>query len=375
VKRDGTTVETYTYDSNGNRTSRKSGTMVVPETASYDAQDRLTALGTVAYSYNADGFLTARGADTFSYGTTGELRSATSGGQTSSYAYDAAGRLVARTSGGQTHQYLYGNQDEPYQVTAAREPSGALSVYDYDDEGALFAIRRQGVRYYVASDQVGTPRVVTNSAGAVIKNTEYDSFGNLLSDSNPGFFLAVGFAGGIPDPTTRLVRFGLRDYDPKQGRWTARDPIFYAGGQANLYAYVANDPVNGRDPSGLTIFRVEAAQMVRRDAKPKKAEPIRRSPQRLTRAQEAEFMAVIRKAMRDRALCPPPKASPPSNGPKPSSPQPDAEAEPELTDADRAAGRKAHEQWRRDREEAARNQPKPVTSEGWRNSFSALFGP
>jgi len=29
-----------------------------------------------------------------------------------------------------------------------------------------------------------------------------------------------------------------------------RDPIFFGGGQANLYAYVNNDPVNFGDPNG-----------------------------------------------------------------------------------------------------------------------------
>ena len=41
-----------------------------------------------------------------------------------------------------------------------------------------------------------------------------------------------------------LVRFGARDYDPEIGRWTSRDPIGFAGGQANLFVYVGNDPVN-----------------------------------------------------------------------------------------------------------------------------------
>jgi hypothetical protein len=47
------------------------------------------------------------------------------------------------------------------------------------------------------------------------------------------------------------VRFGLRDYDPAEGRWTARDPLLFGGGQGNLYVYVANDPVNLVDPTGL----------------------------------------------------------------------------------------------------------------------------
>ena len=47
------------------------------------------------------------------------------------------------------------------------------------------------------------------------------------------------------------MRFGARDYDAYTGRWTAKDPIGFGGGQANLYAYVGSDPVNRIDPSGL----------------------------------------------------------------------------------------------------------------------------
>jgi len=47
------------------------------------------------------------------------------------------------------------------------------------------------------------------------------------------------------------VRFGARDDDPEVGRWTAKDPIRFAGGDGNLYAYVYNDPMNSSDPYGL----------------------------------------------------------------------------------------------------------------------------
>ena len=62
-----------------------------------------------------------------------------------------------------------------------------------------------------------------------------------------------GFADGLYDPDTGLVRFGVRDYNPAIGRWTAKDPINFAGGSVNLYEYVLNDPVRFIDPKGEWI--------------------------------------------------------------------------------------------------------------------------
>ncbi len=71
-----------------------------------------------------------------------------------------------------------------------------------------------------------------------------------MADTDPGF-QPFGFAGGVYDADTKLVRFGARDYDSRSGRWAAKDPIRLRGGDANLYGYVLNDPVNGNDPLGL----------------------------------------------------------------------------------------------------------------------------
>ena len=73
------------------------------------------------------------------------------------------------------------------------------------------------------------------------------------TDTNPGF-QPFAYAGGLYDTDTGLVRFGARDYDPQTGRWTAKDPIDFAGGDTNLYGYVHGDPINLIDPEGTFAF-------------------------------------------------------------------------------------------------------------------------
>jgi RHS repeat-associated protein len=117
-----------------------------------------------------------------------------------------------------------------------------------------------GVTYRIITDHLGSPRLAVNTAtGAIAQRIDYDEFGAVVMDTNPGF-QPFGFAGGIYDTQTGLVRFGARDYDPVTGRWTAKDPILFAGGDTNLYGYVLNDPVNFIDPDGLAPRRCLSPQ-------------------------------------------------------------------------------------------------------------------
>jgi RHS repeat-associated protein len=52
------------------------------------------------------------------------------------------------------------------------------------------------------------------------------------------------------DSDTKLVHFGYREYDPFTGKWSAKDPLLFGGGDSNLYGYVLGDPVNLVDPDG-----------------------------------------------------------------------------------------------------------------------------
>ena len=111
-------------------------------------------------------------------------------------------------------------------------------------------MKRGAEDYKFIKDHLGSVKfVVKVSDGSITQAIEYDEFGKILSDSNPGF-QPFGFAGGIYDPQANLTKFGVRDYDGEVGRWLTKDPIRFDGGDPNLYGYVLVDPVNYVDPYG-----------------------------------------------------------------------------------------------------------------------------
>ncbi|KRF04875.1 hypothetical protein ASG89_21520 [Paenibacillus sp. Soil766] len=254
---DGTYNEVYTYDVTKNRVSKQVND-AAPEMSSYNSRGQLLTVDSVGYVFDADGFLTNRGGDTYRYGIRGELLEATVTGNTYQYAYDAIGRRTAREGGGNTEKYLYGHPEFIHMLTGSIDKNGILTNYFYNEEGLLIGLERDSQRYYVITDNVGTPKEVLNMAGVSVKKLRYSSFGVLLSDSNPGFELMIGFAGGLEDRAVGLVRFGARDYDPFSARWTARDPILLDSGETNVYAYVGNNPIVLRDPCGLFCIGASA---------------------------------------------------------------------------------------------------------------------
>lgn len=93
----------------------------------------------------------------------------------------------------------------------------------------------------IVSDHLGSVRLVVNvETGEIAQRLDYSPIGKITRDTNPGF-QPFGFAGGLYDRHTALVRFGAWDYDPDIGRWTAKGPILLKGGDASLYGYVLNE--------------------------------------------------------------------------------------------------------------------------------------
>ncbi len=104
--------------------------------------------------------------------------------------------------------------------------------------------------YHLLYNHQGSLRAVVDSNGTIVKELQYDAFGNITLDTNSALHVNFGFAGGLYDTDTKLTRFGYRDYDAQTGKWTAKDPIGFNGGDTNLYGYVLGDPVDFVDPRG-----------------------------------------------------------------------------------------------------------------------------
>ena len=163
---------------------------------------------------------------------------------------DPLGRRIGKkVNGVRRWGLLYKDALEPVAELSASNSVVSRFIYATKAHVPDFMVKGS-VTYRIVSDHLGSVRFVVNtSTGAIVQRLEYDEFGSVLSDTNPGF-QPFGFAGGLYDADTGLVRFGARDYDAVTGRWTAKDPIGFGGGQANLFLYVGGDPVNRVDPTG-----------------------------------------------------------------------------------------------------------------------------
>jgi RHS repeat-associated protein len=247
-------VKDYADDANVNRTFEREDLGGAP-LATYDAQDRLLTYGPKSYTYSEAGELEtvteAGQTTTYGYDALNALRTVTLPNATQiDYVIDGLGRRVGKRVNGVLQQgLLYGDQ---LRITAELDGSGAVVsrfVYATRPNVPEYLVKA-GQTYRLLSDHLGSVRLVVDVAtGAVAQRIDYDGFGVVTADTNPGF-QPFGFAGGLYDRDTGLVRFGARDYDASTGRWTAKDPIGFYGGEANLYVYGLDDPVGAVDFDG-----------------------------------------------------------------------------------------------------------------------------
>ncbi|XP_048031700.1 teneurin-3 isoform X2 [Megalobrama amblycephala] len=244
----------YSYDLNGNihLLSPANSARIMP--LRYDLRDRITRLGDLQYELDEDGYLRQRGPEIFQYNSNGHLERvySKSTGWSVQYRYDGLGRRVStKSSMGQHLQFFYADLSYPSRITHVYNHSSSqiTSLY-YDLQGHLFAMEiSSGAEFYIACDNIGSPLAVFGSDGILLKQVHYTAYGEVYSDSNPDIQLVIGFHGGLYDPLTKLLHFGVRDYDIMSGRWTSPDFMLWEKisknpGPFNLYMFRNNNPIS-----------------------------------------------------------------------------------------------------------------------------------
>ncbi|MFN8611203.1 MAG: RHS repeat-associated core domain-containing protein [Vulcanimicrobiota bacterium] len=246
-----------TVDDTGSTTDERDGT-------GWSSGDRINTLNQImrqdvggdtwTFTYDLNGNMTEKtnGVDTWTYTWNDENRLVRVQGPSSvdvAYAYDDAGRMMSRDDGTDVTTFFWAHQ------SLIRESTGMSTTTYCIPEEQLLSFIRDGERYDVHTDALGSVRMVTDSTGAVVARFDYSAWGELLAssfDSVPGGmpYRFVGSYGCRTDLTTGLVYMRARHYDPSIQRFISRDPLA-VWGSFNLYEYCSNSPVNRIDPAGL----------------------------------------------------------------------------------------------------------------------------
>jgi RHS repeat-associated protein len=110
------------------------------------------------------------------------------------------------------------------------------------------------------SDPAGNVVALVDAGnGTTAATYEYGPFGEPLAAAgaaaalNPFRFSSRYLDAETADSALPLYYFGHRFYTPALGRWLNRDPLGEEGGP-NLYAFVANAPLQAVDPLGLALY-------------------------------------------------------------------------------------------------------------------------
>ncbi|XP_074593790.1 teneurin-m-like isoform X2 [Brevipalpus obovatus] len=241
----------YGYDENGNLAALQYQKRRIE--ISYDSADRVASYAEMTYTVDGRGNVIRRGDEKLYYNAHGMLmRVSKVGKHDVRYMYDSRGRLCVRhDSTNNITQYFYGDIERPHLVTHMfNNVDRTVTSLIYDGSGLPVMIQINHKTYYIACDQVGTPLLVLDHRGDVVKEIHRAPTGQLMYDSNSAFYLPIGFHGGILDPKTEIVHFGgTHIYDSTIGQWLTpnwaqvlrnlEEPAFL-----NLYRFSKNDPIN-----------------------------------------------------------------------------------------------------------------------------------
>lgn len=69
----------------------------------------------------------------------------------------------------------------------------------YDNRGHLIYAQVYRHKYYIATDQCGTPVMIFSQYGQSTREIMRSPYGHIVYDSNPYLYLPIDFCGGILD--------------------------------------------------------------------------------------------------------------------------------------------------------------------------------
>jgi RHS repeat-associated protein len=264
---------TYQHDLVGNRLGRTDTGLGTGSDQSYvyAANDRVTSDTTAEFTYDANGNTVTSGTGTVTdyYDAENRLvKRAAPSNLAITMGYDTSGNRVWKhvnnNGAHKTTYYLVDDQNptgyaqvllETEDTAASPTPSAATFHERYEYGLRLISIADASNTYYVGCDGQNSVRMLLDSGGNVLANSEldYDAYGNQLSANNLTFDLRYRYDGEQWDSDLGMYYLRARYYSSKLGRfWSADsfegrrdDPL-----SLHRYIYCASDPVNHIDPSG-----------------------------------------------------------------------------------------------------------------------------
>jgi RHS repeat-associated protein len=157
--------------------------------------------------------------------------------------YNGDGLRMSKSSAGTTLNFAWDDVGPKLLLT-----DGSTSYVYGPDGSPVEQIDASGNVLYFHQDQLGSTRLLTDSAGAVAGTYTYDAYGKTTAHTGSAS-TALQYEGQYVDSETGLYYLRARYYDPATAQFTTRDPLQALTGAS--YSYVGNNPLNGVDPLGL----------------------------------------------------------------------------------------------------------------------------
>jgi RHS repeat-associated protein len=250
---------TYDYapDYNLHRSDEARATLHYDDPAHPDRLSGLTPDGEALFAVNHDGngnVLNLPGQQ-FAYNEKNELTRFTGAGVVADYRYDHLGMRVSKSltdANGNVSRTLYlGDQ---------AEIRNGVPAYFVSLGPQRVAVMTGGAVRFLHDNGLGTTGIITDAAGHRIGSIDSRPFGNATATNGNIDFRT--FSLHPVDPESGLVYARRRYYSPLLGRFLTPDLMaiyqperfLHAPQGLHLYSFVANDPLNKTDPTGLSFW-------------------------------------------------------------------------------------------------------------------------